>query len=426
MARKRRRGQYGLGSLYRRGDKYIRKFYISGRKAPVYTPLCDSADETVAVMQRMQQGLAGLEPEQPSDVARLATLGDEWIERRRLVAEETARQGQPQHRSWRDERIRWRLHLRPFFGDKRPAEVTTADIREFAEGMIAKGRSSTTAGHCVRVLSSMYTDLIEEGLCGSNPVRSVPKKTRQLYRYAHDPLTTAWLTDKEDIARIYEWLPEPYKVAFAIGVLAGLRTGEIIGLEPRHIDIDARLIHVEQRVRQNRLGPPKNGRKRVVPIVDDLLPIVRAWKLKCGPGMLFKPLRAGRPKLSQRPPTFLGPAVLDKWIKRALAELAINSLGLDFYSCTRHTFASHWVKDGKTLERLQQILGHKDIKTTQRYAHLAPGQFTPEELASDFGLRAKPARKAAPVTRKQGQKMVQLDTKLDTMALSRGSGKGGK
>ena len=43
---------------------------------------------------------------------------------------------------------------------------------------------------------------------------------------------------------------------------------------------------------------------------------------------------------------------------------------------TRHTFASHWMMNGGDLYKLQKILGHKDIKMTQRYAHLAPDVYS--------------------------------------------------
>jgi integrase len=46
----------------------------------------------------------------------------------------------------------------------------------------------------------------------------------------------------------------------------------------------------------------------------------------------------------------------------------------------RHTFASHFVMQGRNLLTLQKILGHKDYQTTLKYAHLAPDHL--EETAS--------------------------------------------
>ena len=37
----------------------------------------------------------------------------------------------------------------------------------------------------------------------------------------------------------------------------------------------------------------------------------------------------------------------------------------------RHTFASHLIMKGATLKEVQELLGHKDIKMTMRYAHLS-------------------------------------------------------
>ena len=48
--------------------------------------------------------------------------------------------------------------------------------------------------------------------------------------------------------------------------------------------------------------------------------------------------------------------------------------GLHFHDL-RHTFASRWMMNGGDLYVLKEILGHKSITMTQRYAHLAPHAF---------------------------------------------------
>ena len=54
---------------------------------------------------------------------------------------------------------------------------------------------------------------------------------------------------------------------------------------------------------------------------------------------------------------------------------------LTWYQCTRHSFASHWVADGRPIERLREILGHSTVKVTERYAHLRPDLFSEEDTS---------------------------------------------
>lgn len=60
---------------------------------------------------------------------------------------------------------------------------------------------------------------------------------------------------------------------------------------------------------------------------------------------------------------------------RAAFQGACRRAGIDdfHFHDLRHTFASHLVMKGVPLKVVQELLGHKDIKTTMRYAHLAPG-----------------------------------------------------
>lgn len=64
---------------------------------------------------------------------------------------------------------------------------------------------------------------MEQGHAEHNPVRMLPKATRRLIRPAHDPRTTPFVERLEDIRRIYTVLPDPTKIAYAIGAMGGLR-----------------------------------------------------------------------------------------------------------------------------------------------------------------------------------------------------------
>ena len=63
----------------------------------------------------------------------------------------------------------------------------------------------------------------------------------------------------------------------------------------------------------------------------------------------------------------------------------------------RHSFASRMVQRGVPLKAVQELLGHADIKTTMRYAHLAPSDLERAVLALSKGpVRPAPALSSPP------------------------------
>ncbi|HVR01039.1 MAG TPA: tyrosine-type recombinase/integrase, partial [Polyangia bacterium] len=122
----------------------------------------------------------------------------------------------------------------------------------------------------------------------------------------------------------------------------------------------------------------KDEEPRIVPINNTLLPILDGWIRKActREGLVFPPRGHGR---------FIRPHSLRGALKTALAESGLRPL--TWYQATRHTFASHWVMDGRPIEKLRNILGHSSVDVTERYAHLAPDVFSPADydaVAVDF------------------------------------------
>lgn len=371
MARKPRRRAPGLGSIYQRGGGGWRIKWREGarrRYASGY-PTRDLAEKVLTkILADLAANREGIRPDLKTTPT-LTELAKDWLERRKAT-----------HRAHRDDRSRWNKHLEPFFGHLRPSQVIPAEIRTFVEAKIASGLSSTTAGHCVRLLSTFMAEMVERGFAAANPVGALPRSTRRLYRNAHDPRSTPFLERHEDIRSVFLKLEQPFATVFAIGALAGLRPGETLALEWGDIDLQRQRIHVQRQVRHGRLGPPKNGTSRVVPIAPALIKILAEWKLATGgAGQLFRPLlgrRGGRPG---SPARFLGLHNVHEALAKALEACGLAET-LTLYQCTRHTYASHWCLRGGSIEMLSKILGHRSITTTERYAHLDPRLFQAADL----------------------------------------------
>jgi integrase len=75
------------------------------------------------------------------------------------------------------------------------------------------------------------------------------------------------------------------------------------------------------------------------------------------------------------------------FIKNACKKLKLPEL--TFYEAGRHTFASQWVLNGGSIEKVREILGHSTVLVTERYAHLKPELFEGADLVrADVSLHA--------------------------------------
>src|SRR6266849_5839139 len=338
--KRRKRRQWGNGSIARaaNGTWKIRWCEAGKRKTRGGLRSRDDAERVLAkVLGDIAQGRSGL-PADPAIIPKLSELAPDYFERRKRT-----------HRAGFEDASRWRKHVAPYFEHLRPAQVDAARMRAFIEAKLAQKANPATVRIYIALLSALFADLCERGIAQSNPARGLPRSTMR---------------------RIYLALPEPLNVAYAIGALAGLRTGEVFALRWQHVDLATRRAHVRECVR----GPLKDKDSRMVPILDALAPILAAWKLKTGgEGLVIPPLRCDGEKIDKHTPGIS--------LRAALKQLGLTRAGLGWYEATRHTFASQWVMAGASIEKLKEILGHYSVVMTERYAHLRPDLFP----ASDLG-----------------------------------------
>ena len=201
-------------------------------------------------------GRSGLPPD-PRKAPTLGPLAEQFLERRKLT-----------HRIADCDRYRWNKYMAPHFAHLRPSEADIGRIRRFIEATHMAGLNPATVRILVSILSSFFQDLVEQGIAQVNPARALPRSARRLIKPTYDPRTTPFIEKLDDVRRIYLVLPEPLNVAYAIGALAGLRTGEVFGLKWPHIDLATRRMHLRESV----TGPLKDKDSRMVPVMDACCP----------------------------------------------------------------------------------------------------------------------------------------------------------
>jgi integrase len=347
----------GQGTVWEQGGNWWIRWRERGRRRAAKFPTRELAEKVLArIIGDLAAGRGSIEVERPP-VPQLGDLFPEWIERRKLTV-----------RSWRDDASRWRCHLGPFFGRMLADEVTVADIRRFVESRIRLSLSRATIRLCVALLSAFYSDLLERELVPRNVVKAIPRAIRKLIR--PDSPFEPFLERQEDIQRVFLALPQPFATMFAVGVLAGLRPGEVLALEWGDVDLRARRILVQRQARNGRVGPPKSGKARSLPMAESLANVLGEWRLATGGGgQLFRPAYPKRGGHPGAPARFLNLHTVLQALRRALKTCGLPE-SLTLYGCSRHTYAAHFVLGGGSLSALRELLGHHSASVTERYGRL--------------------------------------------------------
>jgi integrase len=260
------------------------------------------------------------------------------------------------------DRGRVERHIKPLLGKKRVSEVARADVERFmrdvASGKTAadvktkhRGRAIVeggrgTATRTVGLLGGIFSFAVARHMRSDNPVRGVKRYPDKKGETFLSPAELARLG--EALAKHEAAGANPAAVAI-IRLLAftGARKSEISCLRWTEVDLERGYLN---------LGDSKTGAK-VVPMGAPAIEVL-----------------AGLSRLAASPYVF--PAILggghfqgaDKLWRKVRKEAGFPSLRLHDL---RHSFASIGLARGDALAVIGSILGHADVKTTSRYAHLA-------------------------------------------------------
>jgi site-specific recombinase XerD len=134
---------------------------------------------------------------------------------------------------------------------------------------------------------------------------------------------------------------------------SGLRVGELCGLRPADLDL--------ARGRATVWG--KGGKQRVVPLSEPAVAALRRWLADGRPHVAEAGSPADALFLNRR-----GHRLSPRDVRRLLDRRAASPT---YPHALRHTFATHLLDGGADLRAVQDLLGHSDLATTQRYTHVS-------------------------------------------------------
>ena len=178
-----------------------------------------------------------------------------------------------------------------------------------------------------------------------------------------------FLTDS-DSALLFQYLEKNptksntwFKRAIILGMYNGLRSGEVLALRKKNVDLTNNILTIESSKHagvKNSFGLPKNGQTRKIPMSPHSRSVIEAIlkeRPNMGDGDLFFPRSAG--------------TIGDKTAEMQSLNVLKNE---HTFHTFRHTFASlffklHGTKDN-SMRQLRDLMGHKSVLMTEKYVHV--------------------------------------------------------
>src|SRR5438094_161975 len=245
----------------------------------------------------------------------------------------------PLMKSIRTERDRVKRWMRQFA--TRPlGQIARAEIEAWRRERMSKCRTSTINRFLSR-LRRLFSLAVEWELLEESPMKGM-KFLRE------NNARTRYLSLEECQRLIASCIAPHIRALVTVALHSGMRLGEILDLHWYDLDFASGFILVRD---------SKNGESRHVPMDATLFALFRAYPRRPGTDLVFSSRCGGR--------------IVDVRTGFQNACKRAELTDLHFHDL-RHTFASQFVMAGGDLYILKEILGHKSITMTQRYAHLSP------------------------------------------------------
>jgi len=247
-----------------------------------------------------------------------------------------------------------------FLGSDDVSAVEYLTVRKFLGFLRQKNVSKRSVARKLSSLRTFFRFLARDGYIKDNPVTNVstPKMDKKLPIFLDEKSVLALLTAPE--GKTFQPARDRAMMETLYG--AGIRVSELVGIDVNDVDFISGVIKV--------LG--KGRKERLAPVGDKAIGAIREY------------MSCQKTKQADKKALFLNQKgnritdrsvrrVIDKYIKRLSVKERVSPHTL------RHSFATHLLNRGADLRSVQELLGHKNLSTTQIYTHV-----TTERLKSVY------------------------------------------
>jgi integrase len=288
-----------------------------------------------------------------------------------------------------------RAHIIPAFGRLKVRDLTRPHVKWFIDEKRQAGLARNSINLLRGVLSAMLSEAGEEGLVGRNVALAVGRRRRTTIQGQIEAADSIRPLSETEVSALLDVAPDhETRTLFMVLARAGLRPGELLGLQWTDLDFTGRQILIERAFYEGHLGTPKSGRSRRVDMSQGLATALSSLYVQRERQKLERqwsevPLwvfcnRQGEPlRLDYVRYTF------NRSLKRAgLSGHALYDL--------RHTFVTTLLAKNAPLTYVSRQAGHnKPTTTLTYYAHWIPN--ADRSFVDSLDSPSLPSRGVAPL-----------------------------
>jgi len=230
-------------------------------------------------------------------------------------------------------------NLTPEFGSRALHLITRRDIEAYSRSRASKVKGATINRE-LALLRHLFNIAIEKGYTDHNPARG-------LKRHPEAPWRHKFYFSESEIEKLISGSAPHLRPILAVAFGTGLRKGDILGLKWRDVDLDRGIISIQMQ---------KTGEPIEIPLIPMLRDLLRQMKSRAGLSQFVFSLGSSGQGIGDIKTAF----------RAALRRSGLAEKGYRFHDI-RRTFARMLYNQGVILTKIQRLLGHKSVLTTERY-----------------------------------------------------------
>jgi site-specific recombinase XerD len=233
----------------------------------------------------------------------------------------------------------WLRRFLRFHGMRHPREMGSAEVNAFLTHLAVEGQvSASTQNQALSALLLLYRELLERDLDLEGVVR------------ARKPQRLPVVLTEEEVRSVLQRLEGSEALVAGLLYGSGLRLMEALRLRVHDLDFNRQELTVRN---------GKGGKDR-----RTMLPKQLAKKLQ----IHLEKVRTVHKRDLIEGRHHLDPSLIQKSVRSAVLAAGISKPA----SChsLRHSFATHLLERGQDIRTIQELMGHKDLKTTMIYTHV--------------------------------------------------------